>query len=131
MMLEFVHYVVNSTQDVILAQKRINVYHVKVKNMQSLVTYALFAMLTWKVVILVKTQLFALLASKTIFIWIINAENANFSKAATNAMTKDAYHVSKTISWKIMDVWLARINLTHAWNAPLMMDAPTVLMVTL
>ena len=57
--MEFVHFVGDSTQDVILAQKRENAYHVKAKNMQSLMTFALFAILTWKDVIPVKTQLFA------------------------------------------------------------------------
>lgn len=93
-------------------------------------TFALFAILTWKDAIPVKTQLFAWLAWKTIFIWTINAENASFSKVAPNAMTKDAFPARKTIFFKIMAAWLARINLTHVWNAQLMMAALTALMAT-
>lgn len=35
MTMEFVHFVGDSTQDVILAQKRESAYHVKAKNMHS------------------------------------------------------------------------------------------------
>lgn len=62
MTMEFVHFVGNSTQDVIPAQKRENVYHVKAKNTHFLMTFALFVIHTWKDVTPVKTQLFARLA---------------------------------------------------------------------
>lgn len=46
-------------------------------------------------------------------------------------MTKDVFPARKTTSLNLMDAHLARINSTHAWNALLMTDALTVLMVTL
>lgn len=131
MTMELVQYVGSSIKDVILAQKRENAYHAKAKNTQLQMTFALFAKITLKDAIPVKTQLFALHAFKTISIWIINAENANLSKVAPNVMTKDALNVNKITFSKIMDAWLAKINSIHAWNAQLMMDAPTASMATL